>query len=70
MRMLVCENHVNIYNFFYWNATCCFLARYFVLPSIYLAAEHFRECLFSALAPLKSSKTKLNEEMLNECLVQ
>lgn len=41
------------WGFFYLNATCCFLAMYFALPSIYLADEHFRECLFSALALLR-----------------
>lgn len=34
--------------FFNLNATCCFLAMYFALSSIYLAVEHLGQCLFSA----------------------
>lgn len=34
--------------FFNLNATCCFLAMYFALSSIYLAVEHLGQWLFSA----------------------
>ena len=47
------ENHVSVGGFwggffvyfFPLSASCCFLAMYFGLPSIYLADERFRECL-------------------------
>lgn len=53
MTILEIQKPCGCWLFFNLDATCCFLAMYFALPSIYSADERFRECLSDALAPLR-----------------
>lgn len=53
MTMLEIQKSCQCWLFFNLDATCCFLAMYFALPSIYSADKHFRECFSGALGPLR-----------------